>query len=338
MKRTFNDPRIKSLSVKKRCAMRCPFLREAQVKFCRASAYRKMIVRLAEQPDNERCSSREYINCSAAKQHLEDRPSIDHCPFLHESLVQYCTAAAVTKYIPYTESVLSQCGTESHKYCELYHTLAQPQESTTEMEIANGNGSHYQNTVEDVKIPHHLFFSPNHMWMDIGIDGVCHIGVDAFMMKVLGPIDEITFITNKGYQRPTVSFSIRGVDLQFVFPMQMNITRANTYLRTNPEKINADPYTVGWLFETTETKFKNMNEQPNGLITGQLVHPWMVKEMNRMTSLAHKISSQPDMHGAILMADGGCFQTGLAQRLTREELLQLYNDFFSPLALWNLQL
>ena len=110
--------------------MRCPFLREAQVKFCRASAYRKMIVRLAEQPEHERCSSREYVNCPAAKQHMEDRPSIDHCPFLHESLVQYCTAAAVTKYIPYTESVLSQCGTESHKYCELYLGLAQPQECT----------------------------------------------------------------------------------------------------------------------------------------------------------------------------------------------------------------
>ncbi|MFZ4621995.1 MAG: hypothetical protein ACOYNS_15645, partial [Bacteroidota bacterium] len=117
--------------------MRCQFLREAQVKFCRASAYRKMIVRLAEQTENERCSSKEYVTCPAAKQHLEVNPSSSHCPFLHESLVQYCTAAAVTKYIPYTESVLSQCGTDSHKYCELHLALAQPQEPS-------GEGEHRQ--------------------------------------------------------------------------------------------------------------------------------------------------------------------------------------------------
>jgi glycine cleavage system H lipoate-binding protein len=293
-----------------------------------------MIVRLAEQPEHERCSSREYVNCPAAKQHLEDRPSIDHCPFLHESLVQYCTAAAVTKYIPYTESVLSQCGTESHKYCELYHGLAVPQEGpqTAADAPCQANGIH--SLVDDIKIPGNLYFSPNHMWMDVGSDGTCHIGVDAFLTKVLGSVDHITFITGKGFHRPAVSFSVRGVDLQFVFPKLMNITRANTYLRTNPEKIMADPYTVGWLFETTEERSKPASLHAEGLITGDAVTPWMRKELDRMTSAAHRMASQPDMRGAVLMADGGTFQPGFVQRMTREELLKLYNDFFSPLTLW----
>ena len=317
--------------------MRCPFLREAQVKFCRASAYRKMIVRLAEQPEHERCSSHEYVNCPAAKQHMEDRPSIDHCPFLHESLVQYCTAAAVTKYIPYTESVLSQCGTDSHKYCELYLGLAQPKEFSESVTSNSSKRNAVRQSIDDVKIPANLYYSPNHMWMDIGTDGTCHIGVDAFLTKVLGSVDHITFVTNKGNQRPAVSFTVRGVELQFVFPKSMNITRANTYLRTNPEKIIADPYTVGWLFEATEEKFKTEQEHPEGLLTGDDVYPWMRQELDRMTTLAHHIASQPDMRGAVLMTDGGIFQAGFAQRLTREELLKLYNEFFSPLMLWNVQ-
>lgn len=317
--------------------MRCPFLREAQVKFCRASAYRKMIVRLAEQPEHERCSSSEYVHCPAAKQHTEDRPSIDHCPFLHESLVQYCTAAAVTKYIPYTESVLSQCGTDSHKYCELYLGLAQPQECPMEVTSGTYSGNAAHHVIDDVKVPSHLYFSANHMWMDVGTDGTCHIGVDAFLTKVLGAVDHITFITNKGYHRPAVSFSVRGVDMQFVFPKALNITRANTYLRTNPQKVIGDPYTVGWLFETSEEKNKPMHETTDGLITGDAVQPWMRKEMDRMTALAHHAAAQPDMRGAVLMADGGSFQSGFAQRLTREELLKLYNEFFSPLTLWNVQ-
>ncbi|MFA6455304.1 MAG: hypothetical protein WCW40_00680 [Bacteroidota bacterium] len=312
--------------------MRCPFLREAQVKFCRASAYKKMIVRLAEQPEHERCSSSEYVNCPAAKQHMEDRPSIDHCPFLHESLVQYCTAAAVTKYIPYTESVLSQCGTDSHKYCELYLTLAQPSEPILTDNAAAVNGS--VQAVDDVKIPSNLYFSPNHMWMEVGTDGVCHIGVDAFLTKVLGSVDQITFLTTKGSHHPAVSFSVGGADLQFVFPLPMNITRANTYLRTNPDKIFSDPYKIGWLFEATDERMKDQGDGYEGLISGADVTPWMKQEMDRMSTLAHRIAAQPDMRGAILMADGGIFQTGLAHRIIREELLKLYNDFFSPLTLW----
>jgi len=315
--------------------MRCPFIREAQVKFCRASVYKKMIVRLAEQPENERCSSREYVNCPAAKQHLEEHPSIDHCPFLNESLVQYCSAAAVTKYIPYSESAISQCGTDSHKYCELFLGLSQSAEPITESETRDFciNGIHQY--VDDVKIPGNLFFSPNHMWMDVGNDGICHIGVDAFMTKVLGSVDHITFITTKGFHRPTVSFSVKGVDIQFVFPLQLNIIRANTYLRTNPEKIFTDPYTIGWLFEATAEKTKQRNNKFDGLISGADSYTWMKQEMKRMTSLAHKISAQPDMRGAVLMADGGNFQSGIAQQLLREELLKLHNDFFSPLAGWN---
>ena len=314
--------------------MRCPFLREAQVKFCRASAYRKMIVRLAEQPENERCSSPEYIHCPMAKQHTEDHPSIDHCPFLHESLVQYCTAAAVTKYIPYSESILSRCGTDNHKYCELYLALAQPQEHS-DITLTNGASSAVHTPmIEDIPVPSKLFYTPNHMWMDAGDDGVLHIGVDAFLAKVLGSADNITFVTTKGYQRPTVSFSVRGADLQFVFPFHVNITKANTYLRTNPGKLFSDPYTVGWLFEATDDKAKNNQPGRSGMITGSDAAVWMKGELERMTTMAHNLSAQPDMRGAVLMADGGHFQTGIAQQLLKEELLRLFNEFFSPLAVW----
>lgn len=313
--------------------MRCQFLREAQVKYCRASAYRKMIIRLAEQTENERCSSKEYIHCPAAKELLEENPSSSHCPFLQENLVQYCAAAAVTKYIPYTESVLSQCGTESHRYCELHLALAQPHEPSPDGPAASGRGSSHIFTVDDVKIPEGLSFTPNHMWIDIGSDGTCHIGIDAFLAKVLGAIDHVTFVTTKGFHRPSVSLSVNGVDLQFIFPVPMNIVRANTYLRTNPEKIIADPYSVGWLFETTEEK--NKKNRMEGLITGRQRTEWMTKEMARMTEYAHLLSYQPDVNGTVLMTDGGQFQSGLALKLNRAELLKLYNEFFSPIPMWN---
>jgi glycine cleavage system H lipoate-binding protein len=316
--------------------MRCPFLREAQVKFCRASAYRKMIVRLPGQPENERCSSPAYVNCPAVKQHSEDHPSIDHCPFLHESLVQYCAAAAVTKYIPYSESLLSRCGTDNHRYCDLYLALAQPREpSETEMHETHSAGTNQM--FDDIRVPAELYYSPNHMWMDLGSGGMVHIGIDAFLAKVIGLADHVTFVTTNGFHRPTVSFSVHGIDLQFVFPLQVNILRANTYLRTNPGKIFTDPYTLGWLFEAVWEKPKNNGHELNGLLSGNDSSSWMKHEIERMNSLAHHISSLPDMRGAVLMADGGSFQTGIALLLTKEELFKLYSEFFSPLAVWNTQ-
>src|SRR5204862_222433 len=99
--------------------MRCPFLQEAQVKSCQASEFRKMIVRNPAISD-EKCSSPAYVTCSAAQQHCGEAPPQDHCPFIRELLVQFCSAAPIARYIPYSESSISRCGGAGHRYCELY--------------------------------------------------------------------------------------------------------------------------------------------------------------------------------------------------------------------------
>jgi glycine cleavage system H lipoate-binding protein len=318
--------------------MRCPFLREAQVKFCRASAFRKMIVRLPGQPDNERCSSPDYMNCPAARQHHEERPLLDHCPFLNESLVQYCSAGSVTKYIPYSESLLSQCGTESHKYCEAYLGIAHPiTEQRAEASKIGEETNEAATMLDGVQIHEGLWYSPNHMWLDVSPDGLLHVGVDAFLAKIFGTVDAVSFVTTKGLTYPTVVLSLHGADLQLMFPNQMVITRTNSYLRTTPSKIVADPYTVGWLFEGTEYK-NSSHAKPvsvtHGLISGLEAGRWMRDELTKANSLAHLFNSQPQENDTILMADGGVIQAGFLQHLHREETLQVFNTFFSPLAHW----
>lgn len=317
--------------------MRCPFLREAQVKFCRASAYQKMIVRLPGQPENERCTSPAYTDCPFAKQHHEEHPSLDHCPFLHESLVQYCSAASVTRYIPYSESVLAQCGTESHKYCELFMALAHPAMKPNGL-LGGGAGQERgeTGTVEGIRIPANLWFSPNHMWLDSGTDGVLHLGIDGFMARALGEIDRLTILTTHGFCRPTVVITVRGVDLHVAFPNELFITKANTYLRTNPSRLISDPYGPGWLFEGTDTQRSSGKRSPlyRGLTTGSEAVSWMRDEVCRMDNRAHVLASRPDINGAVMMADGGGCSGGVMQHLNREDTLHLFNEFFSPFANW----
>jgi hypothetical protein len=101
--------------------MTCPFLKEAQVKYCRTSTVRKLIPLAQAGRADEKCTSAEHRTCKVfATQTTEEETPWGGCPFLRESLMQYCGAAPVTKFVPYSESLLSRCGTDSFRYCELY--------------------------------------------------------------------------------------------------------------------------------------------------------------------------------------------------------------------------
>lgn len=316
--------------------MRCPFLREAQVKYCRTSAFRKMIVRIPGKPDSDRCTSPDFVNCPSAPSHLDAQPNGVHCPFLQEALMQYCAAASVTKYIPYSEAVLSHCGTDSHKYCELFLTLAHPEHThlsgiATTVQAADDPTQEY--CVEGIRIPGWLAFSANHMWIDIGTDGNVHIGIDAFLAAMLDSIDRITFVTTQGAHRPTVVFTVHGVDIQMVFPHRVHLTTPNLYLRTHPSTVLSNPYTLGWLFEgTVNDEETATHELQKGLISGHAAADWMQTEISRMSAMAHSFSHVRDPEGHVVMADGGIMQQGFIQHLTRDELLHVVNEFFSPFA------
>jgi glycine cleavage system H lipoate-binding protein len=320
--------------------MRCPFLREAQVKFCRASAFRKMIVRLPGIADNERCSSPAYVYCPTAKQYHEEHPSLDHCPFLHESLVQYCSAASVTKYIPYSELALSQCGNESHRYCELYLSMAtgdnSPVRDSSEA-VGDQDDEHTREyLVDGIRVPGWLWFSPHHMWLDISADGRLHVGIDELLARVLGSIDGLMFLTAKGVHRPTVALSVQGIDMQVAFPNSIMIAQPNCYLRSDPSRVIVDPYGLGWLFEGLERKPHQKGEprERDGLISGKAAAEWMKTELNRISAMVHEVAAAPDSQGTVAMADGGWFQNGLFQHLRRGDILRVFNEFFSPFATW----
>ncbi len=300
-----------------------------------------MIVRRPGQAENERCLSPDYIHCPAARQHQEERPDRNHCPFLHESLAQYCAAAPVTKYIPYSEPITTPCGTEKHKYCQIYLSMANPRLGSHNNSGAPDDSDFDSHTREhlagNVRVRDWLYYAPNHMWLDVNEDGCAYIGVDALLSSVIGKVDRLSFITTGGRCRPAVVFSVNGVDLQMVFPREIQVTQPNIYLRTNPSRIFSDPYTLGWLFEGREIQRESApTSSPifSGLKTGSSSVAWMRSEVERLSQSVHHLSHRPDAQGIQRMADGGGVHPGLIWHLDRDEILRLFLDFFSPLASW----
>ncbi len=290
--------------------MTCPFLREAQVKYCRTAAVRKLIPLAQAGRTEEKCSSGEYRTCKVFQaQPLEESADQGPCPFLRESLMQYCAAAPVAKLVPYSESLLSRCGNDGFRYCELYLSMAQPGVPSEE--------------VEGLAMPERLRYTANHMWLDMGEDGMCHVGIDAFLSRVLGPVDRLTFVQLQGRIRPAAVLTVNGVDLEVMFPNAILLTGCNLYLRANPARIASEPYTTGWLFEG-----KPLPQTTESLMEGPAARHWMEQEQRRMNEFLQQ--EQAARSGT--MADGGLFTAGLAHHLDGDRLRVLFHEFFSPYA------
>ena len=290
-----------------------------------------MIMRTSTHAGNERCSSSDYSNCPAAKQHHEELPSQSHCPFLQESLAQYCAAAAVTKFVPYSESLLSRCGNESHRYCELFLAIARPETDLSASVAARGDAN--QDVVEGIVMPRRVAYSANHMWLDADDDGLFHVGLDAFLAGAIGCVEHISFAATHGVTRPAAVLTVKGVDVQVVFPNNMLLTQANAYLRASPGKLISDLYTAGWLFEGRDPGELSDETNPKvseGLIRDEKARRWMEQEVYRLSTFIHDEYSRREG----LMMDGGLFARGVALQLTSDELLHLFNEFFSPCANW----
>jgi len=282
--------------------MTCPFLREAQVKYCRSAAVRKLIpLTLAVQTD-EKCGTAQYTSCSAyAARREEDAPAFGPCPYLRESLMQYCGAAPVAKFVPYSESLISRCGNDSFRYCEVYLGMAHPS-------VGTQRG-------DEIAIPAWLRYSPNHMWLDVTDDGVCHAGIDAFLSRALGKVERVSYVWQKGVRRPAAVLTVNGIDLEVTFPNSLMLTGCNLYLRADPSRLATDPYTSGWLFEGTP-----LEETARGLMEGEAARHWMQREQARMNEFLQQQTG--------CIADGGMFSAGLPRVLEREQALALFHEFF----------
>ncbi len=221
--------------------------------------------------------------------------------------MQYCGAAPVTRFIPYSESLLSRCGCDSFRYCGLYLGMAHPGLPENQDSIA---------------VPGWLRYSANHMWLDVTEDGICHAGIDAFLSRALGPIERLTYVWQKGVHRPTAVLTAGGVDLEVVFPNPLLLTGCNVYLRADPSRIASQPYTGGWLFEGTPVE-----NSTAGLMGSEAAQEWMEAEQTRMNEFLQQHTGNGQY-----AADGGLFAAGLSRLLDRDRVLALFHEFFSPFA------
>ena len=285
--------------------MTCPFLKEAEVAYCQSATVRTLIPLAQATAAQDKCASPEHVTCPVYRARAEAGPDRGACPQLRQALMQYCAAAPVTKFIPYSESLMSRCGNDSFRYCPEYLKMAHP----------DATGA----TDDELPAPDGLLYASNHMWLDLTGDGTCHAGIDSFLGRVLGKVDAVTYVHLKTQQRPTVVLTVRGIDLELVFPNPFRVTACNLHLLAQPARVTAEPYTGGWLFEGTPGL-----ETDAHLRKGAEAQAWMQEEARRMNQYLQEYAG--------VAADGGLFERDLARHLPRASMLALFHEFFSPFA------
>jgi glycine cleavage system H lipoate-binding protein len=287
--------------------MKCPFLQETRVRYCHVAGIRKMLMQ-TEASAEERCSTPAFLDCAVYRAHEPAVAASHRCPFLNESHVQFCAAAAIPKLVPYSESSLIRCGSSGYRYCDVYLAFARPSPRPEEC-------------VDGLAVPGNLRYTPNHMWIDVAEDGAWRIGIDALLAHALGDIEAITFVTESGLQRPSAVFTVSGMDLTITFPHLMPIAGCNTYLRADPTRVVTAPYTHGWLFRGDRP-----TRMLDGLISGEQAPRWLASELQRASEFAHE-----QIHHVApgMPADGGTLDRGFLMHLRREDRVRFCNAFFS---------
>jgi glycine cleavage system H lipoate-binding protein len=278
--------------------MPCPFLKEGRARYCHAAPVRKLILDGPGVADGGRCATPEYRQCELAD---KTQPPRDHCPHLEEIRVQHCGVSAVTKLVPFSDSQLSSCASNSYRYCDSYLTLMRPHASVP---------------------PENLLYAPNHFWLDAEESGLCHIGIDGFLADVAGKVDGVTFVTLNGTHCPALVLTIHGMEWPMTFPNPLMIQKVNSRVRGGPARLAADPYGAGWLFEGWEVPRRTRA----GLVSGPQAAAWQSEERERLTREIHGIQA--------LGCDGGLPVSGVAQLLSRQHLVCLFQRFFAKQG-WN---
>jgi glycine cleavage system H lipoate-binding protein len=294
--------------------MTCPFLAEKEVRFCLMAGRRKMIPLAGSNASAfslavEKCTSPAFVSCPVFQKQEAETAAVDRCPWLQESLMQYCAAAPVTKFVPYSESSISRCGTDSFRYCDLYLAMAHPEAD--------------EEDVDGVRMPRWLRYTYNHMWLDVGPDGRCHAGIDGFLARALGTVEKVSYVWMRGDHRPAAVLTAGDAEIEAVFPNPMRLTGCNLYLRADPGRCTAEPYTAGWLFEG-----ELLPETTEGLRDGETARQWMRAEHGRMNEFIHEHLLPPGT--PVLAGDGGVFSPGLVRSLERDKSAALSHTFFAP--------
>ena len=122
--------------------------------------------------------------------------------------------------------------------------------------------------------PADLRYSPDHLWVRPGADGLVRVGVTDFAQQSLGDVVDVSppkpgATVTTGQACGEIE-SVKSVS-ELVAPVSGTVSARNDNLDRAPELVNTDPYGQGWLFEI-QTDPARRDEQLAALLDADAYH------------------------------------------------------------------
>jgi CheY-like chemotaxis protein len=142
----------------------------------------------------------------------------------------------------------------------------------------------------EFNVPAGVFISPTHTWVRIELNGMVRIGIDDFVQKIIGQIDEVElprkgqnikkgdglFVIRQGARRVTIPSPVSG-----------RVTSVNSELLYRAEVIKLKPYEFGWMCCLEPA---NLSEDLGSLRIGADAIAWYQAEIDKFSEMMKKLS------------------------------------------------
>lgn len=181
---------------------------------------------------------------------------------------------------------------------------------------------------EHFSLPGGLFFHRGHTWTNLLFSGQVKVGVDDFLQRLLGRIDDIVLppvgaTVREGEPFVTVRQGGRAVILRA--PVNGEVSAVNNELVKNPNLLRRDPYTRGWFVALRPT---GLAAALSRLKVGEEALGWLKTEVTRFQKfLSEMLTVGHRSLVGLTAADGGVHVGGLLEHLDEEAWCRFQKEF-----------
>lgn len=152
----------------------------------------------------------------------------------------------------------------------------------------------------EMSFPAGLFYGRGHTWLRVGEDGTLEAGIDDFLNRAIGPVEQIEVLregTAVGRGEPFARLKQGNLSVWVRSPVSGTLKYANH--AADPEQLNRDPYGAGWLARI-EPRIPGLDL--SGLRFGRQVTDWIKDEALRFGQF---LASFKPRYALATLQDGG---------------------------------
>jgi len=183
---------------------------------------------------------------------------------------------------------------------------------------------------DSIQIPQGLFFSRYHTWTHLERSGFAKVGLDDLVVRITGEI-KLARVLEMGEKIKKGDFLAELVQndkmLRIYSPISGEVVELNPLLTENPEVLNTDPYSLGWICKIKPTSWVT---DTHSYFLAEDANMWARQELTRfkdflLESVA-KISPDPSL---VALQDGGELRDQPLAELPNEIWQEFQQDFLS---------